>query len=260
VTAIAAALAVAFALLAGWLAPRVPFEFETRLAGSFAGDVGTGGEVESYLQGLAGRLAKSEQLPDGMVIKVHYRDEPVVNAFATLGGHIVMYRGLLKILPDENTLAMVLAHEIAHIKHRHPVTALGRGLAMAVVVSTLSSAAGSSVAGRAMGEAGLLTQLSFSRAQEEQSDATALAAVVALYGHAGGSSELFALMRKAAARASEPPKLLSTHPLSEERTARLASLAQARQWPADGMRTALPAAIRERPAASEPKSAKQVQR
>ena len=131
---------------------------------------------------------------------------------------------------------------------------------MAVVVSTLSGAAGSSVAGRAMGEAGLLTQLSFSRAQEEQSDATALAAVVALYGHAGGSSELFALMRQAAARASEPPKLLSTHPLSEERTARLASLAQARQWPADGMRTALPAAIRERPAASEPKSAKQVQR
>ena len=247
--AIAAALTGAFALLAQWLAPHVPFEYEKQLASRFASAVGAGDEVESYLQDLAGRLAKAEQLPDGMTIKLHYRDEPVVNAFATLGGHVVIYRGLLKVLPDENSLAMVLAHEIAHIKHRHPVTALGRGLATAVVVSTISGAAGNSFAGRAMGEAGLLTHLGFTRAQEEQADATALAAVVALYGHAGGSGELFKLMRTASERASEPPKLLSTHPQSEERTARLANLAQTRQWPSEGGRTPLPVAIRERLAA-----------
>ncbi|MFH1045051.1 MAG: M48 family metallopeptidase [Pseudomonadota bacterium] len=242
--AIAAAPAVAFALLADWLAPRVPFEVEVHLAGRFSDKIGASGDVQSYLQALSDRMAQAQRLPSGMSVKLHYREEPVVNAFATLGGHVVVYRGLLRLVPDENTLAMVLAHEVAHVRHRHPITVLGRGLAMAAVIATVSGAAGNDVAGRALGDAGLLTQLSFSRAQEEDADATALAALVQAYGHAGAAGELFALMRKAA-RLSEPPKFLSTHPLSEARVARLASLARERNWASDGARTPLPATVRE---------------
>ena len=49
-------------------------------------------------------------------------DSEEVNAFATPGGHILVARGLLRLAENEDELAAVLAHEIAHI-------ALGHGLA-----------------------------------------------------------------------------------------------------------------------------------
>jgi predicted Zn-dependent protease len=93
-----------------------------------------------------------------------------------------------------------------------------------------------------MGQSGLLTMLTFNRAQEEEADATALAALVKVYGHAGGSTDLFDVLRKAAQQ-PEPPKFLSTHPLSGDRTQRLVALARAKGWPLDGVRTPLPKEI-----------------
>ena len=41
------------------------------------------------------------------------------NAMAVPGGKVVVYSGLLKLLQDEDQLAAVLAHEIAHVVARH---------------------------------------------------------------------------------------------------------------------------------------------
>ena len=73
---------------------------------------------------------------------MHYDDDADVNAFATLGGHIVVYPGLLEAVPDENALAMVLAHEIAHVRHRHPIVGLSRSAADATALETLARAYG----------------------------------------------------------------------------------------------------------------------
>jgi beta-barrel assembly-enhancing protease len=42
-----------------------------------------------------------------------------INAFAMPGGYILVSTGLLKILENEDELAFVLAHEIAHVSRRH---------------------------------------------------------------------------------------------------------------------------------------------
>ena len=42
-----------------------------------------------------------------------------INAFAAPGGFIFITTGLLKILPDEDALASVLGHEVAHVALRH---------------------------------------------------------------------------------------------------------------------------------------------
>jgi predicted Zn-dependent protease len=42
-----------------------------------------------------------------------------VNAFATPGGFVMVTAGLVKQLQSEDELAMVLAHEIAHVTRRH---------------------------------------------------------------------------------------------------------------------------------------------
>lgn len=243
VVVIAAAVAGALAFGAQWLAPRVPFETERRVVERQARALKDGGDVGRYLQSLADRLAREQSLPAGMTVRVHYQDDAIVNAFASLGGNIVVFRGLIDAVPDENALAMVMAHEIAHVKHRHPAQALGRGLAFGVVLSVVSAAAGSSIASTLLGDAGLLTVLSFNRVQEEEADATALAALSAVYGHVGGAGALFDVLRERAGSA-QPPKLLSSHPLTDDRIARIAALAAQRGWPLEGIRTPLPEAVR----------------
>jgi beta-barrel assembly-enhancing protease len=176
-----------------------------------------------------------------MTIRVHYSERPEVNAFATLGGNVVVFRGLLARVRSENELAMVLAHEIAHVKHRHPIVSLGRGLAIGAVLATVSSSAGNSVAGNVMQDAGLLTQLTFTRGQEEDADATGLEALVAVYGHAGGATDLFeTLTTVEGGSGAAMPQLLRTHPHLSDRVLRMQTLAQQRGWRMDHARQPLP--------------------
>ena len=51
---------------------------------------------------------------------------PEVNALSAPGGFIFVSRGFLKIIPNEDALAAVLAHEIAHIVKGHGVKAISQ--------------------------------------------------------------------------------------------------------------------------------------
>jgi Zn-dependent protease with chaperone function len=244
---LAAATAAVVIVAGGELARFVPYDAEVRLIEPHAGRLAlTGHPAETYLGELARRLAAEMTLPAGMRLRVHYIDEPTVNAFATLGGNIAVYRGLLERMPDENTLAMVLAHEIGHAAHRHPIRSLGRGVALGAAVALISAGAGNSVAESVLGGSGMLTALTFSRAQEEEADESGLEALVRVYRHAGGALDTFRLLREAAAERGlgEPPRFLSTHPLSPERIGRLEAFINSRHWRADGPRTPIPEPVR----------------
>ncbi len=248
VVVLGAGAALAFAFLGGALARHLPYAAEVSLIGPYAKQYPPReGPVEIYLQDLVDRLAARMSLPEGMQIQVHYVDEEVVNAFATLGGHVAMYRGLLEKLPDENALAMVLAHEVGHARHRHPIASLGRGIAFAAVLSLVSAGAGSGAAESILGQSGMLTLLTFSRAQEEEADVAGLAALAAVYGHAGGATETFRVMSAAAAEKGvrEPPKFLSTHPVTKARIERIERMIAQNGWQSDGDRTPIPRAVRD---------------
>jgi len=247
VVAVCGAAAVALAFFGGSLAHDLPYSAEEKLIETYARRFPPREHpVENYLQALAERLAAGMALPAGMAVRAHYVDEPAVNAFATLGGHIAVYRVLLERVPDENVLAMVIAHEIGHLQHRHPIRSLGRGVAFGAALSVLSAGAGSQIADRVLGGSGMLTLLTFSRAQEEQADATALEALVAAYGHAGGAPGTFKLLQEAARERGlgEPPKILNTHPLTQERVERLAATIAGGAFKPDGPRTQVPEAVR----------------
>src|SRR4030095_4114868 len=90
--ALAAALCGALLLAAGHLAPLIPFRYETAAADPAFHDRQSGKTIEPYLKELGERLARAQGLPLRLRIEVHYDDASVVNAFATLGGHIVVYQ------------------------------------------------------------------------------------------------------------------------------------------------------------------------
>lgn len=216
---------------AGALARYIPFSAEERLAAHFAPKDSVDPPLRQYLQNLANRLAKAEHLPPGMHITVHYINSDTVNAFATLGGHVVFFRGLLERLPDENALAMVMAHEIAHVKTRAPLRSLGRGMVIAIALSLVDTALSTELAGNALGQAGLLTQMKFSRAQESEADRIGQAALASTYGGIAGADELFAVLKTTAHEKGSPvTELYRSHPDIAARLAALHRQARAHGW------------------------------
>ncbi len=219
------ALVVILSLTAGWLVKFIPFETELLLANKafLAGDMKhqeksteEQQKIQIYLQQLANQLAVAQQLPAEMSITVHYLDNDTINAFASLGGNVIMFRGLLEKLPHENALAMVMAHEIAHIKHRDPLVAAGRGITVGLALACLAGFGDSGLSQQLLGQVGLFTSLSFSRSQEEAADEAALDTLNRHYGHVNGAEVLFEVLQQEREHFA-PPVFLSTHPVTDER-------------------------------------------
>ncbi len=221
--AVLAAAAVLY-VCGGALARFIPYSAEQRWvgdrvlapveAGENAADAAA---VEPYLQRLAGALARHMDLPEGMHPIVHWSDAAAPNAFATLGGHVVVTRGLYTRMPSENALALVLAHELAHLRKRDPISAVGGSATLALALVLLGGDADQLAPRVAQA-----VQLGYSRRAERRADAAAVDAVIAEYGHAGGAASVFEVLADyAEASQGAAPTLLSTHPSDEERIARL---------------------------------------
>lgn len=225
---------------AGWIATKLPFKYEASI-GDQVFESSLDFPASPELQALADRLGAVMQLDPELQISVHYSPDDTVNAFAFIGGHIVIYQGLLNKLESENALAMVMAHEIAHVQHRDVAKSLGRGLALTLVVSALFGD-GSNVAGTIANggvQAGLLN---FSRGQESEADEAALAAVNQLYGHTHGALQLYQVLLEEEGKHSGPwqVEFLSTHPLTATRMNELSAQARERGWHDQGELTPLP--------------------
>lgn len=243
-----ATLVVLMALVgwgARWLAPRLPFSAEVALAQRLVDRPENAHHAvrSAALQSVADRVAAQMGLPAGMTVVVGFDDSPLVNAYATLGGRICVFKGLLCKLESEDALAALLAHEIAHVRHRHVASNLGRGLAVALLLGVVSSDAGAAAAQSALGQAAGVAMLGYSREQEVQADDEALNAVVGLYGHAGGMVELFERLGETAAGIDPPVEALRTHPLTQARLAAMRAQARQAGWATTGPRTPLPAAL-----------------
>ena len=161
-----------------------------------------------------------------------------MNAYATLGGHIVIYEGLWNLLESENAAAMLLGHEIAHLKNRDPIRSASGGVVAALAIGLLFDEAG--LLDDFFGVSSLLTQLHFSREQETEADSSAAAAMIRLYGHLAGATDLFDELGKGGAGLSRPPEFLSTHPHLEERVIALRQLADRNGWTFEGVKLPRP--------------------
>ncbi|HEY9078797.1 M48 family metallopeptidase [Magnetovibrio sp.] len=226
-----------------WVAPHVPFAWEKRLEGPFVekfqNDKPVSPGIQARLQALVDNLGAEMDLADDVVLTVRFVDDDMVNALATVGGNIFVYRGLLERLQTQDALAMVLAHEIAHVKHRDVLAALGSGVLVSIA-STFVLGDGGGVSDL-LGHEMLFAMLHFSRAKERRADLDAMSAVVKVFGHCGGAVDLFEVF-KAVERETgtvRNTELFTSHPLTPNRLMALRTLAKAQGWPMDGPRRPL---------------------
>lgn len=246
-------ISIGLTVAGSWLAGLIPYTAEKKVASLYDvtphSDNDKFPEIAAYLQQLADKISVAQNLPPEMKITVHYMDSPTLNAFATLGGNVFMFRGLLEKLPNENTLVTLLGHEIAHIKYRHPIRSFGGGVSVAIAMTMIGSSADTSL----LGDAGLLSTLQFSRKMESQSDLEAMNNLHAIYGHLNGGAQLFEIFREARgqfsgseteqAKDNKTDKIsgfFSTHPQDETRIKSFSATAQEKGWTETGELTPLP--------------------
>lgn len=82
----------------------------------------------AYLNSLGQSLARFSDRPETFA-GYHFLilDTPEINAFAAPGGFIFISRGMINLCSNEDELAAVLAHEIAHVQLQHGLQAIEKG-------------------------------------------------------------------------------------------------------------------------------------
>ena len=108
---------------------------------------------------------------------------------------------------------------------------------MALALSVLTAGAADGAAEKVISGTALITGLTFSREQEALADEIALDAVVKTYGSIVGAADLFHVFAKLRAGTGDPPKVLTTHPVTSDRIARIETLARERGWITTGATT-----------------------
>lgn len=153
-----------------------------------------------------------------------------VNAWAMPGGKVVVYSGILPVTQDENGLAVVMGHEIAHAVANHGDERMSQGLLAEMGGMALSAALAERPAQTqqlfmaaygAGAQVGVL--LPYSRLQESEADRLGLV-FMAMAGYDPRGAVEFWKRMAAQKQGAAPPEFLSTHPADRTRIEKIEDL------------------------------------
>lgn len=156
-----------------------------------------------------------------------------LNAWCMPGGKVCFYTGILPICENEEGIAVVMGHEIAHAIAEHGRERMSRALVAQGVTQVGAIAAGiitkdeqvMNTAGQVLGIGTTLGGvLPNSRTQESEADKLGVI-FMAMAGYNPQEAVAFwQRMAKAGEGKEKPPQMLSTHPADEQRIAELEKL------------------------------------
>jgi Zn-dependent protease with chaperone function len=210
-------------LAADRLTPLVPPAFERRL-----GEVAdkqikamVGGEACSSASGQAAfvKLVNGVREAAGLdtSIRIDVLLTPIPNAFALPGGTAHLFSGLLAKAESPDEIAGVLAHEFGHLKHRDGTRRLiyrsGTSFLIGLLFGDITGSGALIVVSRS------LVNSSYSREAEQDADSFAIEVMHRLGRSPKGLGEL--LFRVTGKEADKSLSILASHPLTEDRLARM---------------------------------------
>jgi len=151
-------------------------------------------------------------------------NKKVRNAWCMPGGKIAVYTGILEITKNDNGLAAVMAHEIAHAVAKHSVERASRSVLLNTSTSIIDIATGGKISQvnktTGMNTVGLLSQIGimnpFNRKQESEADYLGLI-FASLSGYDIRETIKVWERMKEANKGKEPPEFMSTHPSNTNR-------------------------------------------
>ncbi len=148
-----------------------------------------------------------------------FKDDSSINAFAMAGGKVGVFTGLFKVAQNDADLAVVLAHEIAHVAAKHINQRLSQQKLMGIGQLGLligTSGQGRMAQGAVLNAYGLGTQLGvalpFNRGMETEADYIGLMYMARAGYDPNVVIDFWLRLDAESAGEPAPPEFLSTHP------------------------------------------------
>jgi beta-barrel assembly-enhancing protease len=188
-------------------------------------------EIVEYVNEVArGLVPKELSQRSDFSFNVRILRNPLLNAFALSHGAVYVHTGMLAKLENEAQLATILAHELIHITHRHPVRHFRTIQNLTTTLAVLQ------IAGLPAGYYGNLATLlgglgataavsGYSKGLESEADFAGLDLLVNAGYDPAEAPKLFEVIQKDLAdRKIEEPFFFGSHPRLEERKENYAAL------------------------------------
>ncbi|MBL4854061.1 MAG: M48 family metallopeptidase [Robiginitomaculum sp.] len=152
-------------------------------------------------------------------------DSNQVNAFALPGGYTAIYTGIIPVAANDDGLAAIMGHEVAHALARHGAERMAQQNMQRIVGAGVSLGAGGMDMGAqraVMGVFGGISKygfaLPFSRSHESEADYIGLILMARACYDPREAPRLWDRMKQASGGGA-PPEFQSTHPSPETRIA-----------------------------------------
>jgi Zn-dependent protease with chaperone function len=229
---IAAAVSIVAVVLFGMplaadrLAPLVPQVIERRLGDVAEKQIKTlfGGRICNNAAGQAAftKLVNTIRQPAGMdtAVEAAVLATPVPNAFALPDGKIFVFEGLLAKAESPDEIAGILAHELGHLRHRDGTRNLiyngGTSFLIGLLFGDITGSGALIFASRS------LVTSSYSREAERNADSFAIEVMKGLGRSPMPMGQL--LLRVTGKEVDKSLSILSSHPMTEDRLARMGSV------------------------------------
>lgn len=183
----------------------------------------TSGPVLDAVREIGVRIARAASDSDpGFDWQFNVIESEQANAFALPGGYTAVYTGLIPIAENEDGLAVVMGHEVAHALAHHGAERMAQQNMQRIVGAGVSMGAGGMDIGAqraVMGVFGGISQygfaLPFSRKHESEADYIGLVLMARACYDPREAPKLWE--RMGAAGGATPPEFQSTHPSPETR-------------------------------------------
>jgi predicted Zn-dependent protease len=184
----------------------------------------SGNVVQSeMIKRVGARIAAVANRPDFKWEFVLIDNPKTVNAFCLPGGKVVFYTGILPLCKDENGIATVMSHEVAHAIARHGAERVSQQIAAGAVQDVLSEVVTNQSPAKKQAILlgyGLATNvgviLPFSREHEYEADRIGLI-LMAKAGYDPRTAVDFWQRMAAQANNKYMPEFISTHPADAKR-------------------------------------------
>ncbi|AEI65224.1 M48 family metallopeptidase [Corallococcus macrosporus] len=201
------------------LGKQVKAELETKEKIKYVEDPA----VVDYVRGISASILKqaSKDRP-GVKWKIHVIDDPkTVNAFATPGGYLYVYTGLILAADTEAELAGVMAHEAGHVVGRHSARAMVNQMGLQTITQAALGKNPGTVAQIAAQLVSGGTMLAHGRGEEIEADEYGARYASGAGYDPRGLVTFFEKLQKEQGDTPAMMKWLSTHPTNRDRIANI---------------------------------------
>jgi metalloendopeptidase OMA1, mitochondrial len=184
---------------------------------------------QAQLQRVGKRIAAAADRPDYQWEFTLLQGKEV-NAFCLPGGKVAFWEGIMPVAQDDNGVAVIMGHEVAHALARHGAERMSQTMGAQLLGQILTAGVG--LANPSFAEdfaqlyglgASVGVILPWGRAQESEADQIGLI-LMAKAGYDPAAAVGFWQRMSKVQQGGQPPEFLSTHPSDETR------INQIKQW------------------------------